>query len=95
MDASVLMDRVEVLKDWPNRKDSDIAQEIFDTYGLSFGRHRHSGDPRRGRVDDHPGRDRHAVPQATRAAQRIRVLRVGRDRILRPARPVRRRHNPS
>ena len=36
MDTTVLMDRREVLKDWPNRKDSDIAQEIFDTYGLSF-----------------------------------------------------------
>lgn len=29
MDASVLMDREEKLKDWPNKKDSDIAQEIF------------------------------------------------------------------
>ena len=35
MDASVLMDRRVVLKDWPNRKDSDIAAEIFGTYGLS------------------------------------------------------------
>lgn len=35
MDASVLMDRVEVLKDWPNKKDSDIATEIFQQYGLS------------------------------------------------------------
>ena len=35
MDATVLMDRMEVLKDWPSRKDSDIAQEVFSTYGLS------------------------------------------------------------
>jgi phage protein D len=35
MDATVLMDRREVLKDWPNRKDSDIAQEVFSFYGLS------------------------------------------------------------
>ena len=34
MDASVLMDRVEKLKDWPNKKDSDIASEILATYGL-------------------------------------------------------------
>jgi phage protein D len=34
MDASVLMDREEKLKDWPNKKDSDIASEIFATYGL-------------------------------------------------------------
>ncbi len=35
MDASVLMDREEKLKDWPNRKDSDIATEIFADYGLT------------------------------------------------------------
>jgi len=35
MDASVLMDRVEKLKDWPNKKDSDIAAEIFNLYGLT------------------------------------------------------------
>ncbi len=35
MDASVLMDREEKLKDWPNRKDSDIASEIFTDYGLT------------------------------------------------------------
>jgi len=35
MDGSVLMDREEKLKDWPNKKDSDIADEIFSTYGLS------------------------------------------------------------
>src|SRR5580704_5147575 len=29
MDASVLMDRVDKLKDWPNKKDSDIAAEAF------------------------------------------------------------------
>ena len=29
MDASVLMDREDKLKDWPNKKDSDIATEIF------------------------------------------------------------------
>ena len=34
MDASVLMDRDDVLKDWPNKKDSDIAQETFQAYGL-------------------------------------------------------------
>jgi phage protein D len=35
IDASVLMDREDKLKDWPNRKDSDIAKEIFNTYGLT------------------------------------------------------------
>ena len=35
MDASVLMDREEKLKDWPNKKDSDIASEILGTYGLT------------------------------------------------------------
>ncbi len=35
MDASVLMDREEKLKSWPNRKDSDIASEIFSDYGLT------------------------------------------------------------
>lgn len=35
MDGSVLMDREEKLKDWPNKKDSDIATEIFSQYGLS------------------------------------------------------------
>ncbi len=35
MDASVLMDREDKLQDWPSRKDSDIATEIFGTYGLT------------------------------------------------------------
>jgi phage protein D len=35
MDGSVLMDREEKLKDWPNKKDSDIASEIFGLYGFS------------------------------------------------------------
>ncbi len=35
MDGSVLMDREEKLKDWPNKKDSDIASEIFNSYGLT------------------------------------------------------------
>jgi phage protein D len=35
MDASVLMDREEKLKDWPNKKDSDIVSEIFNLYGLT------------------------------------------------------------
>lgn len=35
MDSSVLMDREEKLKDWPNKKDSDIAAEIFSQYGLA------------------------------------------------------------
>jgi len=35
MDASVLLDREDKLKDWPSRKDSDIASEIFSTYRLS------------------------------------------------------------
>lgn len=35
MDASVLMDREDKLKDWPNMKDSDIATQIFDAYGLT------------------------------------------------------------
>lgn len=35
MDETVLMDREEKLKDWPNKKDSDIATEIFDLYGFT------------------------------------------------------------
>jgi phage protein D len=35
MDGSVLMDREEKLKDWPNKKDSDIASEIYSLYGLT------------------------------------------------------------
>ena len=35
MDGSVLLDREEKLKDWPNKKDSDIASEIFSSYGLT------------------------------------------------------------
>lgn len=35
MDSSVLMDQEEKLKDWPNKKDSDIAAEIFSAYGFS------------------------------------------------------------
>ncbi|VVS94490.1 phage late control D family protein [Desulfoluna spongiiphila] len=35
MDASVLMDRNEVLKAWPDKKDSDIAREIFESYGFT------------------------------------------------------------
>jgi len=35
MDESVLMDREEKLKDWPNKKDSDIAKEVFGLYGFS------------------------------------------------------------
>ncbi len=35
MDGSVLMDREEKLKDWPNKKDSDIASEIFSSYGFA------------------------------------------------------------
>jgi phage protein D len=34
MDASVLLDRDDVLKDWPNKKDSDIAEETFRAHGL-------------------------------------------------------------
>lgn len=35
MDASAMMGRIEKLKDWPNKKDSDIATEIFQSYGLT------------------------------------------------------------
>jgi len=35
MDASVLMDRIEVLKAWPNMKDSDIASQLFSKAGLT------------------------------------------------------------
>src|SRR5205823_15048557 len=34
MDASVLLDRDDVQKDWPNHKDSDIAAETFQKHGL-------------------------------------------------------------
>ena len=35
LDGSVLLDREDKLKDWPNKKDSDIASEIFSSHGLS------------------------------------------------------------
>jgi len=35
LDGSVLLDRDDKLKDWPNKKDSDIAAEIFSAHGLS------------------------------------------------------------
>lgn len=35
MDGSVVMDREEKLKDWPNKKDSDIASEIFSLHGFT------------------------------------------------------------
>jgi hypothetical protein len=35
MDASVLMDRTDVLKTWPNQKDSDIASLVFQQAGLT------------------------------------------------------------
>jgi phage protein D len=35
MDATVLMDRVDRLREWPNKKDSDIATEIFQAHGLT------------------------------------------------------------
>ena len=35
MDASILMDRREQLKAWPDQKDSDIATAIFGLYGLT------------------------------------------------------------
>lgn len=34
MDASVLLDRDDVLRDWPNKSDSDIARETFQAHGL-------------------------------------------------------------
>jgi phage protein D len=35
MDSSVEMDQEEKLKDWPNKKDSDIASDIFNLYGMT------------------------------------------------------------
>lgn len=35
MDKTVRLDRVEQLKVWPNQKDSDIATQIFNQYGLT------------------------------------------------------------
>src|SRR5262245_14674426 len=35
IDATVLMDREDKRKDWPSKKDSDIATEIFNAYGLT------------------------------------------------------------
>ena len=71
MDASVLMDREDKLKDWPSRKDSDIATEIFSTYGLTPQVDDTEHRPRRAGVDDHPARDRHPVSQAAGVAQRL------------------------
>jgi phage protein D len=36
MDAGVLLDRDDVLRDWPSTKDSDIAEEIFRAHGLDY-----------------------------------------------------------
>lgn len=36
MDASALMDLEEKQLAWPNKKDSEIAQQIFGDYGLSY-----------------------------------------------------------
>lgn len=36
VDGTILMDRDEKLKDWPNKKDSDIATEIISSYGFSY-----------------------------------------------------------
>lgn len=35
LDGSVVMDREEKLKDWPNKKDSDIVSEIFGLHGFA------------------------------------------------------------
>ncbi|MEU6726448.1 contractile injection system protein, VgrG/Pvc8 family [Nonomuraea wenchangensis] len=35
LDASVLMDRVDRLRAWPNKSDSDIATEVLRSYGLT------------------------------------------------------------
>lgn len=35
MDKSITLDRIEILKDWPDKKDSDIASEILTTYGFT------------------------------------------------------------
>ena len=35
LDASVLLDREDKLKAWPDKTDSDIATEIFESYGLT------------------------------------------------------------
>jgi phage protein D len=35
IDGSVLLDREDKLKDWPDKTDSDIASEIFESYGLT------------------------------------------------------------
>jgi phage protein D len=34
MDESVRLDRVDVVRAWPNQRDSDIARYVFDTHGL-------------------------------------------------------------
>ena len=34
LDASVLLDRDDVLEAWPNQRDSDIAKRIFERHGL-------------------------------------------------------------
>lgn len=35
MDTGVLLDRADQLRAWPNKRDSDIATEIFQAYGLT------------------------------------------------------------
>jgi phage protein D len=36
LDRSVLLDREDKLVAWPNKKDSDIASDIFNAYGFGF-----------------------------------------------------------
>jgi phage protein D len=36
MDSGILLDRADVVKDWPNKKDSDIAVELFSAHGLDY-----------------------------------------------------------
>jgi phage protein D len=35
MDAGVLMDRIDHLRGWPDKRDSDVATELFQAYGLT------------------------------------------------------------
>ena len=90
LDGSVLLDREERSFAWPNETDSAIATTIFRRYGLTPVVTQTRGAPRRQDLHHHSARNRHAVSQTARPAQRIRVLCRGADWFLSPAPACRR-----
>ena len=71
MDGSVLMDREEKLRAWPQAKDSAIATQLFSLYGFSSVVVETPSRARRAGVDHHPARDRYAISQTAGAEKRL------------------------